>query len=67
MLNRFQIEFRTGNSAFENADGERDEAAEVARILRDVANAIERGTRGAPIHDSNGNRIGRFDLERADD
>ena len=62
MLNRFSLEIRTDNDAF--AD---DPAAEVVRILKGVVTALERGTRGAPLHDINGNRVGRFDLERADD
>jgi hypothetical protein len=54
----FKIEIDTGNAAFED-----DKGAEVARILRDVATALERGTRAAPLHDYNGNRVGRFTLE----
>lgn len=59
MLNRFTLEIRTDNAAFENND-----AAEVATMLRNVADALDSGTRGAPLHDFNGNRVGRFDLER---
>jgi hypothetical protein len=54
----FTLKIDTGNAAFDETPGE-----EVARILRDVATALERGTRGAPLHDSNGNRVGRFDLK----
>lgn len=64
MLDRFTLEIRTDNAAFD--DGSKG-AHECARILRMVANALERGTRGAPLHDFNGNRVGRFDLESADD
>lgn len=63
MLNRFSLEIRTDNDAF--TDG--NDKAECARILRQVADSLERGTRGAPLFDFNGNRVGRFDLERADD
>jgi hypothetical protein len=55
----FKLTIRTDNAAFED-----DPGAECARILRDVATAIERGTRGAPLHDINGNQVGRFDLKR---
>lgn len=53
----FKLTIETGNAAFDDCPG-----AEVARILREAATAIERGTRGAPLHDINGNRVGRFDL-----
>jgi hypothetical protein len=55
----FKLTIETGNAAFD------DGAApyECARILRLVADALERGTSGAPLHDSNRNRVGRFDLE----
>ena len=52
------LRIRTDNAAF---DGDA-RAPELARILRIAATAIERGTRGAPLHDSNGNHVGRFDL-----
>jgi hypothetical protein len=53
----FKLTIETENAAFEDLPGH-----ECARILRDVATALERGTRGAPVHDLNGNRVGRFDL-----
>ena len=62
MRDAFTIDSSTGNAAFDD-----DAGAEVARILRDVATALERGTRSAPLHDINGNRVGRFELHRADD
>jgi hypothetical protein len=52
-----KLTIETGNAAFEDLPGH-----ECARILRDVAAALERGTRAAPLHDLNGNRVGRFDL-----
>lgn len=64
MLDRFTLEIRTGNAAFD--DGQAG-ATECARLLRLAADALERGTRGAPLHDFNGNRVGRFDLETVDD
>ena len=63
MLNRLTVEIRTDNDAF--ADG--NDATECARILRLIAESLERGTRGMPLHDFNGNRVGRFDLTRVED
>ena len=54
-----KLTIRTANAAFHD---DVDAQAECARILRSAAIAIERGTRGAPLHDINGNRVGRFDL-----
>jgi hypothetical protein len=58
----FSLEFQMNNAAF--AD---NPAGEVARILRDVADKVERGdgfTVGdaelRPIRDSNGNLIGEY-------
>lgn len=56
-----RLEIETGNAAF--ADG--GQAAEVARILRQAASKIERGSHSGPLHDLNGNTVGRYDLERA--
>lgn len=55
----FKMEFRTGNASFEDGNL----TAEVARILRDTAVAIEHGgqERGT-VRDLNGNRIGTFSL-----
>lgn len=52
------LKIRTDNAAF---DGD-DLAPELARVLRIVATSIEHGTRGAPLHDINGNQVGRFDI-----
>lgn len=35
---------------------------ELARILRDVAEQIERGSDGAPCMDASGERVGRWNL-----
>lgn len=53
----FKLTIETDNAAFDDCPEQ-----ECARILRAVADALERGTRGAPLHDINGNRVGRFDL-----
>ena len=56
-----KLTIRTDNAAF---DGNCRE--ECARILREVAQALERGTTGAPLFDINGNRVGRFDLKEGE-
>lgn len=53
----FKMEVRLGNAAFDEAP-----MSELARILRIVADALEAGTLGAPVHDFNGNQVGRFDV-----
>ena len=53
------IEIETGNAAF--ADG--NEAAELARILREAAQRIEHGCTGFPLRDNNGNRVGYCEYE----
>jgi hypothetical protein len=59
----FKLSIRTGNAAFDGADLR----PEVARLLRLTADALERGTWGAPLHDLNGNAVGRFDLDEPED
>ncbi len=56
----FKMTISTDNAAFDGSDC----YAETARILRDVATAVERGTREGVLHDINGNKIGRFDLDK---
>jgi hypothetical protein len=51
-LNVFKLEFATDNAAFEN------EAAEIARILREAANSVERGRTTGRAVDLNGNHVG---------
>lgn len=56
---RFQLWINTDNAAFEGED----KAAEVARILRDIADKVEReGVQWhfQTIRDVNGNDVGRF-------
>lgn len=53
-----QLRFHTVNSAF--AD---DPEGETARILRGLADIIERGARSSNVYDSNGNKVGAFWLE----
>lgn len=56
----FKMTIRTDNDAFGDSAWENRE--EVARILRNVADALENGTSAAPLHDCNGNTCGRFDM-----
>ena len=54
------VNITSGNDAFQEGRA----PAEVARILRALAEAIERGAEGyTTLHDINGNRIGRAMLE----
>ncbi len=53
----FKLYIHTNNDAFAS-----DDAGEVATILRRVVEALECGTRDAFVYDTNGNRVGRFDL-----
>ena len=53
------IEIETGNEAF--ADG--NEAAELARILREAARKIENGHTEFKLRDYNGNRVGYCEYE----
>lgn len=56
----FKLEFETGNAAF---DG--DLAwMEIDTILRAVADRAGDGQTSGTIHDSNGNRIGAWRLDR---
>lgn len=60
------ISFRTNNAAFTDGNG----PSEVARILRELADAIENdGSAEASgrIMDVNGNRIGSYDIELPSD
>lgn len=54
----FTMKFETDNAAFD--DGHY--AAEVARILRNVADKVERGVLMGRIADANGNGIGKFEV-----
>ena len=61
MTKRFTLQMTCDNDAFE---AETD--AEIVRILREVANRIERGDSYSTfrnIHDANGNIVGTFALK----
>ena len=58
----FQMKIDTDNAAFED-----DPGAEVARILRGVADKVEQGVASGHFQtafDVNGNDIGRWKLDR---
>ena len=58
----FRLEIKTANAAFDP-----DPCGEIARLLRDAADRIERGFLGGtldPLIDVNGNRVGSYVLER---
>lgn len=56
----FKLQFSTDNAAFDRPN----HYAETARILRVVADCVEKGTRSGNLHDLNGNRVGSFKLTR---
>lgn len=53
----FKIEFATDNAAFEE-----DASQETAHILREIADKIMEGQINGSIRDTNGNRIGSYNL-----
>jgi hypothetical protein len=58
----FNLSFATGNAAFAEYP-----AAEVCRILRDVARRIEEdGVLSGTVPDANGNRVGSWLLDAGD-
>ncbi|MBS3648809.1 hypothetical protein KEU06_09345 [Pseudaminobacter sp. 19-2017] len=58
----FKMEFRTDNAAFVD-----DQAGEIDRIFREVAERVAAAEKGGTIRDSNGNRVGRWELEAEDE
>lgn len=57
----FKIEISTDNAAFQD-----DPGAEVARILREVAERVEAGELSRTVRDYNGNGVGSFWFEDVD-
>jgi hypothetical protein len=53
----FRLRIDTKNAAFEGRT-----LAELARLLREAAQDLERGYRGGTLRDLNGNTVGRFEL-----
>lgn len=54
----FELMFTTDNAAFEGDGGN----AEVARILRAIAERVEADAGSGSVRDVNGNRIGEWKL-----
>jgi hypothetical protein len=59
----FSLKIESSGDAFSNGEG----VAEVARLLRKVANDIEKGKDGGPLFDVNGNRCGRYDMRKEEE
>lgn len=53
------IKIQTGNAAFHDGC---EPATECARILRDIADRLERGDRDSTAFDINGNNVATFRL-----
>ena len=56
----FYLNIETDNAAFTDDAPE----AEIARILRRIAERVERGEQSGDIMDVNGNRVGAWDCHR---
>lgn len=56
-MSTFSVHFETDNAAFQDGDG----PAEIARILRRVADLVELNRTSNPVYDINGNALGQFD------
>ena len=54
-MDNFRIDIGTSNAAF------KDDPGELARLLRKVADRLDRGDKDGRIVDINGNVVGRFD------
>lgn len=60
----FKMSFKTGNAAFKDADlCNPDFYIESARILRKIADDIERGNDSGFCMDINGNKVGEWSLK----
>lgn len=57
----FKLEFNTDNAAFDEGPH-----TESAGILKAVAQKVILGMRAGHIHDTNGNKIGRWELDHED-
>lgn len=54
----FEVKIQTGNAAF--GEDRYEKGAEIARILREVADAVESGSSYGTCIDYNGNRVGTW-------
>lgn len=59
---KFRLEISCDNAAFGDDDLER--CAEIGRILHAAGRNIEDGRLFVPLYDSNGNLVGRAEIER---
>ena len=55
---QFRVEFDCDNASF--GDRKPEQANEIMRVLMDIGTRVCNGTLEAAVHDSNGNRIGRY-------
>lgn len=60
---RFKLTVNSGNDAFQ--DGNAD--SEVSRILRLIADRLDVGPSSGIVYDYNGNKVGAFDYDIAED
>ncbi len=58
---KFTLEFKMDNAAF--GDGGPESVSEVINILRDVKTDYAGNRRSGKIYDSNGNRIGAWEVD----
>ena len=63
MRDAFTLDISTGNAAFQDSS----DVHETARILRDIADRLERGERDGKARDANGNTVGAFHLTTSED
>ena len=54
----FTLEIKTDNAAFGDGDSHTDCAAEVARILRELADKLDNLQPSGTVRDSKGNTVG---------
>ena len=57
---KFTIIIDTENAAFEDTPNE-----ELARIIREVAQHLDRGYTSGGVRDVNGNRVGSFEFDES--
>jgi len=53
---KFKLNFNMDNAAFGDPD------LEIARILHEIADKVERGIQGGPVRDINGNNVGAWTI-----
>ena len=62
-----EIKFKTDNAAFHDCENDEFDAecerCECARLLKEIAEALERGYTSGPVMDINGNHVGAWSLK----